>query len=526
MAALSLHSHPFQEAAILSMNSFPSQRLIRHALAILHLLTVEGDTVTSEDDLSGSHDRKIHEKKLLVDQIMKLVLGILNLLNEGPQPSDHIDHFSEEEWLRLEKEQRQLYSQLVSDNQQTLQALGTCSVKTESIPSAEIEEVTVSPADEVSCDIPPSGKLYSDPPRSPLSDSYHNPFLDVLKGSSLSSFSASANHTDSNAGSFICDATLHTYPRTFPEPCKDSCMNTLTEEPGISRNVQGSSFTDTYVASSSDDFQENMAILKQERSDLHLPACSVDLDCDNRKHRQQISFKKQGPSSMTTFKKQGPSPMTTFKKQGPSPMTTFKKQGPSPMTTFKKQGPSPVTSDRTRSSTQSQEARTFLEYNPNPLSVKKPFQCQRCEKSFNCSSHLIAHQYVHTRERPYVCECGKSFTQSSNLFRHQRAHRGERPHVCTVCGKAFAQSSHLIIHKRTHTGERPYLCGDCGKSFLANSALVRHQRVHMGEKRCTTSGLVKSNHLHPYQNLSIEQNLQQTLQSQQVLSRTSQSILR
>ncbi|XP_073473750.1 uncharacterized protein [Aquarana catesbeiana] len=500
MASLSLHSHPFPESAILPASSLPSQRLIRHALAILHLLTVEGGAVTSADDpLSMSHDRRLDEKKVVVDQIMKLVLGILHLLNDGPHLPEHTDNFSEEEWLRLEKEQRQLYSELVADNDQTLHTLGPFTVKTETDPPTEIEEVTVAPADEATtC----NGKLnlytdsQADTPRSPLSDSYQNPFLDVLKGSSLSSFAASANHTDSNAGSFINDSGLITYSRTFPETCKDSCMNTITEEPGISRNIPGSSFTDTYVAGSSDDFHENMAIMKQERSptDLHLPGC----DNRNVQHKLQISFKNLGPS--------------------------------------------PVTSGRVRYPSQSKEARTLLvasesdktldpcdQYKTQAgtptkkFSIKKPFQCQRCEKSFNCSSHLIAHQHVHTRERPYVCECGKSFTQSSNLFRHQRAHRGERPHVCTVCGKAFAQSSHLIIHKRTHTGERPYMCADCGKSFLANSALVRHQRVHVGEKKCTGTVLVRSTHLHTYRNSPAEKNLQQTLQSRLVLSQTSQT---
>ncbi|XP_040190121.1 zinc finger protein 300-like isoform X2 [Rana temporaria] len=488
MAALSLHSHPFPESAILPASPLPSQRLIRHALAILHLLTVEGDAVTSADDpLSMSHDRRLDEKKVVVDQIMKLVLGILHLLNDGPHPPEHSDnHFSEEEWLRLEKEQRQLYSELVADNDQTLHTLGPFTVKTETVPPTEIEEVTVAPADEATtC----NGKLnlypdsQADASRSPLSDSYQNSFLDVLKGSSLSSFAASANHTDSNAGSFINDSGLITYSRTFPETCKDSCMNTITEEPGISRNLPGSDFTDPYVAGSSDDFHENMGIMKQERSDLHLP------DCDNQnvQHKRHISFKNLGPSPMTSVRYPGQS--QAARTLGPSPMTSVRYPGQS-------QAARTLTSDQTGT---------------KKFPIKKPFQCQRCEKSFNCSSHLIAHQHVHTRERPYVCECGKSFTQSSNLFRHQRAHRGERPHVCTVCGKAFAQSSHLIIHKRTHTGERPYMCADCGKSFLANSALVRHQRVHVGEKKCT--------HLPTYRKPSAEK----TLQSHLVLSQTSQT---
>ncbi|CAI9612091.1 unnamed protein product, partial [Staurois parvus] len=415
---------------------------------------------------------------------------------QGPHPPEHTEHFSEEEWLRLETEQRQLYSELVADNDQTLHTLGSFTVKTETVPPTEIEEVTVAPADEATIS---NGKLnlyadsQADTPRSPISDSYQNPFLDVLKGNSLSSFPASANHTDSNAGSFLNDSALNSYSRTFPETCKDSCMNPLTEEPGISRNIPGSSFSDSYVAGSSEDFQvENMANMKQERSptELHLP------DCDNRnvQHKRQISFRNLGTSPSGRVRYPGQSQEAKTLMVAPDSDSTLDLCDP-----YKTQMGTPT----------------------KKFTIKKPFQCQRCEKSFNCSSHLIAHQHVHTRERPYVCECGKSFTQSSNLFRHQRAHRGERPHVCTVCGKAFAQSSHLIIHKRTHTGERPYMCDDCGKSFLANSALVRHQRVHVGEKKCTGTVLVRSTHLHTYRKSSSEQNLQQTLQSHLVLSQTS-----
>ncbi|XP_073450583.1 uncharacterized protein [Aquarana catesbeiana] len=112
----------------------------------------------------------------------------------------------------------------------------------------------------------------------------------------------------------------------------------------------------------------------------------------------------------------------------------------------------------------------------------RTFACPQCEKSFTTSSHLAAHETLHSGEAPFSCaECGKRFKWRSELSRHQSYHTGARPYLCSECGKAFRHKSHLVRHLRKHTDERPYCCSECGKRFRQITHLKSHHRVHTGE---------------------------------------------
>ncbi|XP_018430172.1 PREDICTED: zinc finger protein 629-like [Nanorana parkeri] len=223
-------------------------------------------------------------------------------------------------------------------------------------------------------------------------------------------------------------------------------MNSVTEEPGMSRNVPGSSFTNTYLAGSPDDFQvENMPLIKikQEGSPTSVPAplYTVEMDGTSDHLRMQEALQ-------LVCKKRGRA-VKGFSRD-PEQSTTELNQVTKTLLL--------AGAGNTKILTTSDQCKTYLGLAMANLPPKKPFQCQRCEKSFNCRSHLIMHQRVHTRERPYVCECGKSFTQSSNLFRHQRSHRHHRQHVsvqsfsCPQCEKDFPNLPRLISHQNSQHG--------------------------------------------------------------------------
>ncbi|XP_077973716.1 uncharacterized protein LOC144429521 [Styela clava] len=120
-------------------------------------------------------------------------------------------------------------------------------------------------------------------------------------------------------------------------------------------------------------------------------------------------------------------------------------------------------------------------------SLRRPFQCDKCEAAFKSNHELIRHKLTHSGEKLFKCDkCSKSFGRAEHLKNHMLTHDDSRRFKCSKCGKTFKQKAGLNVHERKHSAPFNYVCDICGYKCHSKGYLQLHSVTHSNERpfRC------------------------------------------
>jgi len=132
----------------------------------------------------------------------------------------------------------------------------------------------------------------------------------------------------------------------------------------------------------------------------------------------------------------------------------------------------------------STQSNSIITTKRNAIFERRTIACpqQGCAKLFRETAAMRKHFATHGPRRHLCSECGRAFAERSKLKRHHFVHSGEKPFVCDFesCGKRFSLEYNLRTHHRIHLGNRPFVCPvqGCDKSFAQSTNLKTHVLGH------------------------------------------------
>lgn len=105
--------------------------------------------------------------------------------------------------------------------------------------------------------------------------------------------------------------------------------------------------------------------------------------------------------------------------------------------------------------------------------------CSVCNKVFESSHILEAHERTHKSPKYKCDECGKGFSQLRNFKYHVSVHKGTKEFAakCPECDKLFNDKGYLSSHLKIHRNKKEYACPHCPKSFNQRVAFNMHARM-------------------------------------------------
>ena len=111
---------------------------------------------------------------------------------------------------------------------------------------------------------------------------------------------------------------------------------------------------------------------------------------------------------------------------------------------------------------------------------KIDYTCPECPMTCKTQDQLYNHRKLaHSTDERFNCKhCGKRFGQLCLARSHERSH--EDPQLqCRFCSKLLKSERSLVAHERVHTGEKPFMCKICSTDFTSKGSLRQHEQyVH------------------------------------------------
>lgn len=139
-------------------------------------------------------------------------------------------------------------------------------------------------------------------------------------------------------------------------------------------------------------------------------------------------------------------------------------------------------SAREKKSTNQKKETKSMESKRTVVRKQNEHKCNICDYKTSTKSRLMAHNRVHSDEKPFACEiCMKAFKRKYQLTCHTKTHGDLFPLRCSKCGLGFDQETAKNAHESNCQGQK-FECNKCEYTTFVSIQLKRHMRTHSGEK--------------------------------------------